>query len=428
MMVSYQRIYEYIYCTVDGCMMPRENFLFCRAHTENVDKKYITDTQKYFTRSYGHDKMEYIFRKETEDNFLEKTNSLLKNNKIMCIENPYKISDAYVFFVNQRKKYKNDGDVSNISNISNTPRIIFLHGEIINYNYESYTNKFNNEKFDKWIAEEGKHIIQNSANRKHKICHENVILTQDGYKFIHKKRNSSYNEDLYKQIANLAEKYNIIYYSRERTYKELFGKSKLRYDLYGIVIIDTQMYHFLIEFDEDQHFCSRDIIKSDLKKEIYSWYKCTSLLRIYYKDDIYSSIDLFLNEIKISRRPIIRYSNKKRYEDRLKLLKEENTEEAEATPKKTHEEIEKEINDGIELMKKNGAKFENLSEEKIKEIDKGIEEMKQRKENETKKITRTRKTSEKAKKYIYIDHNDKETREIANKYKKEFESQNIIIK
>ena len=37
-------------------------------------------------------------------------------------------------------------------------------------------------------------------------------------------------------------------------------------------------------------------------------------------------------------------------------------------------------------------------------------------------------TSEKAKKYIYIDHNDKETREIANKYKKEFESQNIIIK
>lgn len=103
-------------------------------------------------------------------------------------------------------------------------------------------------------------------------------------------------------------------------------KTRLRFDLYGIMIIDTQFYHFLIELDDEGHFDyykkndkgdKYTRMKYDIKKEIYAWNNCISLLRIHCKDNIYKQIESFLRDIKLYKKPIIRYSNIEKYENRI---------------------------------------------------------------------------------------------------------------
>lgn len=262
--------------------------------------------------------------------------------------------------------------MSNISNVHDVSCLVSIHNDITKYNYESYPNIFNDVHFDEWISKEGKHLIRKCVRKKPKINHSEITITQHGYKFIPKK-NINYNEDLYKNIVNIAEKYDIVYYDKERSYDKLFRISKLRYDLYGAMIIDSQIYHFLIEFDELKHFNEYTTIESDLKKEIYSWYVCTSLLRIYYKDDIQTKIELFLDEIKSLRRPIIRYSDDKKYEDRFNTLKR-------IESSNNHVKLVATKNTGI---------------------------------NKNKKRTE---------KYVYVDIDDEENKTFLDKYKKEFES------
>ena len=59
-----------------------------------------------------------------------------------------------------------------------------------------------------------------------------------------------------------------------------------------------QLYFFVIELDDDNHFEDKFTIYKDIFKEFQAWYKSFSILRIYDKDNIYQQIDDFLSEIE----------------------------------------------------------------------------------------------------------------------------------
>lgn len=83
-----QGVYEYNYCIVDDCSMPRDNFLFCKNHTENIDTKYIEATQDFFINSRKYIKEICFRQREITNIFLGKANLLLKNHKTLCNDNP----------------------------------------------------------------------------------------------------------------------------------------------------------------------------------------------------------------------------------------------------------------------------------------------------------------------------------------------------
>lgn len=136
----------------------------------------------------------------------------------------------------------------------------------------------------------------------------------------YKEIQENYNENLYDEMFKIRQKYkNIIFIEREKTFSNLRRVKKLRYDLSGILINEsnTQIYYFIIELDDDSHFSDNNTKNNDIIKEIYAIYNSYSILRVTTSDNIYENIDIFINKIMTEQKPIAMYSNPQKYKNRL---------------------------------------------------------------------------------------------------------------
>lgn len=365
-----EKIIKYNYCYVDNCMMPRYNLIFCRDHAyTNPNKKYVDEINSFFNSNVplisknrkGNEDINNKFK--TKQIISEVDESLGRYLNMVGHGNYKSVLDIYNFYIDQRKKYMNKNNICN-TDVS--------YKQIIDHNYDIYNNDFCNDNIlHNCMVEISRDKFYNKKNRlygstRSKIKCECKKICSDihkGYKS-DKKVDVNYNEKLYTEFIKLINKYDIIYYKKEKTFHDLVVESKImstfksefdlnpnmsvdtaielitklkskrkpkynpelslfylrqkgtrmRYDLYGIMMLDTQLFYFLIELDEDHHFGNNDdVIKRDIKKEIYAWNNCMSILRIYHKDNIYEQIDSFLNDIKSHRKPIIKYSNIEKY-------------------------------------------------------------------------------------------------------------------
>lgn len=446
------------YCIVKECMMPRMNFFFCKFHTDEPKKEYIEQIQIYLDPKYTFEKCSVVTNLERIFHTVNKI--LNKRNNINSIN----ILQARNFFLRQREIFVENMRVSDISDIFDVQDIITIHKFIVNYNYKSCDYKCNMSLRQSMIETSREYLFNSQKRRIANLKHTDI--SQFKYTTSSKKYNNinnyNYNENLYREFIKFINTHNIVHYREEKRFKYLEHISMLRYDLFGIMEIDMQLFFFVIEFDEDHHFNDRKIIEKDFKKEIYALDECMSMLRIYQYDNIYDQIKLFLDNIIKIKKPIIQYSNIDIYAGRINKLEKGNNMVCSYKykcnfDKKQMEDITSIYKNciGDDVFSKDSKIYDGNREREnaiiniycdkfIKKYDathrtpeKKINNMYDRSRQRAKNIIKNKplhregikfrdaemekekKKPENAKKYIYVDCDDKKTEEKINIHKKE---------
>lgn len=356
------------YCAVDNCLLPRYHKILCKNHYEDYQNTYfqkikcfknmitsndIDYDEIYKVYSMSHNPEKTYENKDDEINIREIINDVNEtlnfyneiddSNMINDINQKYRIlvenKINYVTKSGLQVYFDNFGKV-NITDpnnpMFNSDLIFDIYKMIFNYDYNlrksEYITNIDNAKCDMVID-----IFRdccNKINNKYKINDANIykylknaICTTNLNVHIEREKyvNINYNTKLYTELAKLYNKYNIVYYTNEKTFCNLKFVSMLRYDVFGILINkkDMQLYYFIIEYDDDSHFgktIDKNIIYKDIMKDIFGWYKCFSILRIHYLDDIHEQINAFFYDITEYQTPIFRYSKSDIYFDRLRSI------------------------------------------------------------------------------------------------------------